>query len=217
MKATIIGATGLIGSQLLEYVLRDKSFSEVVILVRRKFENTHPKLKVQQIDFSDLQSFDSSIIPGSIIFCAVGTTKNKVKGDLEKYRSIDYDIAVNAAKFGLEKGCKSFILVSSIGANSKSSNFYTRLKGEIEERISSLQYPSFQVFRPSILLGNRKEFRFGEKIAKYVMSLFSFVMPDKFKPIQSKNVALAMLNASKEKKKGTYVYTYKEIKDLAHN
>ncbi len=217
MKVTLIGATGLIGSQLLDYFLNDNTVSEVAILVRRKLEYSNPKLKVKLINFVDLQAFESSIIPGSIIFCAVGTTKNKVKGDMSKYRKVDYDITVHAAKFGLEKGCKSFVLVSSIGANSKSSNFYTKLKGEIEDKVSSLQYPHFHVFRPSILLGNRKEFRFGEKVAKIFMSLFSFLIPDKFKPIHSKTVALAMLNASKEKNKGTFIYTYNEIKDLAHN
>lgn len=214
-KTTLLGATGLIGSHVLEELIKDDNFSEIKVIVRRKVDLKHPKLKVVVVDFQDKKTFYNAIEPGSTIFCAIGTTNSKVDGDKEKYRKVDYDIPVNAAKFGLEKDCKQFILVSSYGANSKSSNFYTKLKGEVEDKLSNLGYPSLHIFRPSLLLGNRKENRLGEKIGKVVMTTFSFLLPQNMKPIQAQDVAEAMIQASKNKNSGKHIYQYKAILDLA--
>jgi uncharacterized protein YbjT (DUF2867 family) len=216
MKATLIGATGLIGESVLEALIEDSDFSDITILVRKSYESQSSKVKVRLVDFDNLDEFNAAIDPESTIFCAVGTTRQKVKGDMSKYRKVDYDIPVNAAVFGLKKNCKSFVLVSSIGADSKSSNFYTKLKGEVEDKISTLDYNSFHVFRPSLLLGNRKEFRFAEKLAQVLMTTFSFLIPKHYKAINAKHVGYAMKNAAKQNIKGKHIYTFKEIKDLAH-
>jgi uncharacterized protein YbjT (DUF2867 family) len=213
LKATLIGATGLIGSELFELLIEDEAFSEIKILVRREVDFKHPKVKTAIIDFEDEAAFQSEILAGSIIFCAVGTTNKKARGDKSKYRKVDYDIPVNAAKFGLGKGCKQFVLVSSYGANSSSSNFYTKLKGEVEDCLQELSIPSLAIFRPSILLGNRDEFRLGELTAKFLMNAFSFLLPTNVKPIQAKDVAKSMMIAAKKNPEGTQVYQYKEMMD----
>ena len=210
-KATLLGATGLIGGHLLQLLQDDETYTEIKLLVRRKIDIKHPKVNVAVIDFEDKTSFKSQIIPDSVIFCAVGTTSSKVKGNKDLYRKVDYDISVNAAEFGLEKGCKQFLLVSSLGANPKSSNFYYKLKGEVEEALIDLKIPTIAIFRPSLLLGQREEFRFGETLAKILMTTFSFVLPSKIKPIRADDVAKAMLSVSKSKTKGTKIYHNRDI------
>jgi len=118
---------------------------------------------------------------------------------------------VNAARFGKEAGFQQYLLVSAAGADSKSSIFYSRLKGEVEEVIATYKYNSFHVFRPSFLLGNRKEQRTGESIGKKLFQFFSFLIPSKYKGIQAADVAKAMINAAKEGKEGVKVYYYRDM------
>jgi uncharacterized protein YbjT (DUF2867 family) len=209
--ATLIGATGLIGSQLLDLLQDDSEFSEIKILVRRPIKIDNLKVKVSIIDFNNEESFKSEISGSSVVFCAVGTTNKKMKGDKNEYRKIDYYIPVTAAKLSLATGCKQFVLVSSYGANSKSNNFYTSLKGEVEDTLSSLNIPSLSIFRPSLLLGKRQEFRFGEVIATLLINPLSFLLPANIKPIKAYDVAKSMLETAKANIKGTKIYHYKEI------
>jgi uncharacterized protein YbjT (DUF2867 family) len=214
--ATLIGATGLIGSHLLDELLNDPFYNMVKILIRRPLELTHPKLEKNLVDFNDSDSLLVAIANSDAVFCAVGTTQRKVKGDKEAYRKVDYDIPVKAARFSKLTGCETFVLVSSVGANSKSGNFYLNLKGEVEEAVKSVGLNSVHIMRPSMLLGDRKESRLGEKIGKGVMTAFSFLIPSKYKPIHAMKVALAMLAAAKENKEGIFVYENEEIKKLGN-
>lgn len=197
MRATLIGATGLIGSHLLDLLLADEYFDSVRILIRRPMEFTHPKLEKKMVDFSDMESFRLALEDSDVVFCSIGTTQKKVKGDKEAYRKIDYDITVNAARFCKLNGCENFIFVSSVGANSKSNNFYLKLKGEIEEEVKTVGLTNVYIMQPSLLLGNRKESRFGEKIAQWVMPVISFVLPRKYKPVKAENVASEMIKILK--------------------
>jgi len=217
MKATLLGATGLIGGHILDHLLKDDAFTSVKLIVRRDLKINHPKVNVVVIDFNDKHAFRSAIEQESVIFCAIGTTQKKVKGNKDKYRKVDYDIPVNAARYGIEKNCNTFSLVSAIGANAESSNFYTKLKGEVEDDISNLKYPTLQIFRPSLLLGNRNENRLGEKIAQILMPAISFLVPNRYKAIQAKDVAIAMVNATKKVKKGKQIFTYKDIITLSQS
>ena len=212
--ATIIGATGLIGGELLNLILNDDYFEAVRVLVRRPFNRNNPKLEKKLVDFNDNDSLLVALDNSDIVFCAVGTTQKKVKGDKEAYRKIDYDIPVHAARFCKMTGCKTFVFVSSVGANSKSNNFYLKLKGEVEDAVKEVGLESVHIMRPSMLLGNREEFRFGEKIGSPLMKAFSFLLPSKYKPIEATDVAKAMIRASKETKKGFFVYEYNEIRKL---
>lgn len=198
MTATIIGATGLIGGYLLEELLKNDLYDTIRILVRRPVEFNHPKLEQKLVDFSDTESFRLALEGSDTVFCAIGTTQQKVKGDKAAYRKIDYDITVNAAKFCKLNGCETFLFVSSVGANSQSNNFYLKLKGEIEEAVKAVGLKSVYIMQPSFLVGDRKDFRLGEKIVQWVMLVFSFLIPKKYKPVKAKDVSREMVNAAKK-------------------
>ncbi|MBL0130072.1 MAG: hypothetical protein IPP43_02225 [Chitinophagaceae bacterium] len=122
--------------------------------------------------------------------------------------------SVHAARFCKLNGCEKFVLVSSVGANSKSNNFYLKLKGEVEDAVKAVGIKSVHIMRPSMLLGDRKEFRLGEKISKGILPAFSFLIPSKYKPVHGKEVAQAMSAAAKKNDAGFFISEYREIKQL---
>ncbi len=216
MIATLIGATGLIGNYLLEELLNDSYFDTVRILIRRPIPFTHPKLEKKLVDFSDNDSILVALSNSNVIFCSIGTTQKKVKGDKAAYRKIDYDIAVNAARFSKMVGCETFVLVSSVGANRKSNNFYLQLKGEIEEAVQTVGLNSVHIMRPSVLKGNRNESRVGESISKKIMSTLSFLIPSKYKPIHGRDVAKAMIAVAKSQTNGFTIHEYAAMKSVTN-
>jgi uncharacterized protein YbjT (DUF2867 family) len=209
--ATILGSSGLIGGKLLELLLNDNYYNVIHVIVRRPVEFNNPAVRIMVIDFSDEVSFKSAIAGSDALFCAVGTTQKKVEGDKAAYYKVDYDIPVNAARFCKETGCPVFLLVSSVGADSKSKNFYLKLKGEVEDKLREMKIDSVSVFRPSMLLGKRNEYRFTEEVAKAISSPLSFIFPSKYKPIKAENVAGAMIAASKKATPGFNIYHYREM------
>jgi uncharacterized protein YbjT (DUF2867 family) len=215
MTATLVGATGLIGSYLLEQLLNDTYFDTVRILIRRPIDITHPKLEKKIVDFNDSDSLLVALSNSDVLFCSIGSTMKKVKGDKEAYRKIDFDIPVKLARFCKMTGCEKFILVSSAGANSKSSNFYQRLKGETDEAVKGSGLKTIHILRPSLLLGERKEFRLGENIGKAVMTSLSFLIPEKYKAIQGKDVAKVMLALARQDEEGVFVHENREIRNLS--
>jgi uncharacterized protein YbjT (DUF2867 family) len=214
MTATIIGATGLIGGYLLEELLKDDYFDAVRILIRRPLELTHQRLEKKLVDFHDAESFRLALEGSDVVFCSIGTTQKKVKGDKAAYRKIDFDIPVNAARFCKMGGCEKFILVSSVGANSKSNSFYLKLKGEVEDAVKAVGLKTVYIMRPSMLLGDRKEYRLGEKIWTPVMKVISLLLPSKYKPVHGRDVAKAMVALAKNGKEGNNSYEFAEIKKL---
>jgi len=215
MTATLVGATGLIGRYLLEELLNDPYFDTVRILIRRPLDITHSKLEKKIVDFNDSDSLLVALSNSDVLFCAIGSTMKKVKGDKEAYRKIDFDIPVKLARFCKMTGYEKFILVSSAGANSKSRNFYQRLKGETDNAVKEFGPKTIHIMRPSLLLGERKEFRFGENIGKAVMTSLSFLIPEKYKAIQGKDVAKVMLALAKKKEEGVFVHENREIRNLS--
>ena len=216
--AVVIGATGLIGGHVVEELLADKNFSEVVVLVRKELPLRHPKLTTKIVDFNNLADYKNKLGGGDVIFSCIGTTQKKVDGDKDVYRKIDFDIPVTAAKLARQAGFTVFLLVSAVGANAKSNNFYIRLKGEVDEAVSSCGLNSVHIFRPSQLLGKRNEYRFVERIAQVVMKGVSFILIRslrKFRPIQGRDVAKAMVAAAKAAQPGDHVYEYDRMIELA--
>ncbi len=212
--ATIIGSTGLIGSHLLQRLQEDRTFQTVRALVRRPMSFDSPKVEMKLVNFADPESVKLAIDGSDAVFCAVGTTQKKVKGDKEAYRKVDYDIPVNAARFCAETGCPNFLLVSSVGADSRSTNFYLKLKGEVEDTIQELSIPHIAIFRPSMLVGERKEFRLGEKFAQPLMKFFGFMLIgkwEKYHAIDAASVANAMIQSAKESRHGVFIYEYEMI------
>lgn len=212
--ALVLGATGLVGSELVKLLLADDTFGKVIVLIRGRFDLQHPKLVISRVAFDNKEDFEKKIGNGDSIFCCVGTTLKKMKGDKIAYRKVDYDIAANAARFGIAAGYKRYLLVSSVGANATSGNFYLKLKGEVEDVIAGYPFESIHIFQPSILLGKRHEFRFGELIGKGVMQTISFLFFNglqKYKAITAFEVAKAMASASKLKQRGIKVYQFADI------
>lgn len=212
--ATLVGATGLIGGELLKLLLDDNYFDKVRILVRRPFAMMHPKLETKLVDFNDADSLLVALDDSDAVFMTIGTTQKKVKGDKHAYRKVDFDIPVNIARYCKIVGCETFVLVSSVGANSKSNSFYLKLKGEVENAIGKIGIESVHIMRPSMLLGERKESRPFEKIGQQMMKAFSFLFPSKYKPIEASDVAAAMLAASKKNEDGFFVYENSDMKKL---
>ena len=211
MEVSLFGASGLIGNLILEILIHDAHFNKINVVTRRPFNSTNEKVVVNSIDFSDTKMISKIIQDSSVVFASIGTTQKKVKGDKDAYRKIDYDILVNIAVACKKNNIKNFLFVSSSGADINNKSFYLGLKGEIEDSIIKLKLPSTSIFRPSLLLGKRNENRFGERVAQLIMPLMSFAMPSKYKPIDAKYVASAMVNISKKTLYGSKIYHYKEI------
>lgn len=220
LTAVVIGATGLTGNLVVEELLKDEAFKIVRVLVRKKMNTIHQKLQQKIVDFNDPEDYSEKFGEGDVIFCCIGTTRKKVKGDKILYEKIDYDIPVNAAGIGIAKGFKKFLIVSAIGANQNSSTFYLRLKGKTENALKQFPFVSLEIFRPSIINGNRKENRTLEKVVQAVMDLLSFLFLGplkKFRAIGADNIAKAMVNASKANNKGVNYYRYEEMMDMARD
>ncbi len=213
-QVTLFGATGLIGSYLLEFLLKDSDIHLINVVGRNPFHLEHDKINNIVIDFEDVSSISNSVTGSEAVFVSIGTTMSKVNGDKIKYKSVDFDIIFNIANACKQKNINQFIYVSSLGANANSSNFYLRLKGEIDEAVAKLNLNSTSVFRPSVLLGKRNESRPGEKIMQFVMPLLDFMIPSNSKAIKAKDVAKSMFNTSKNYKSGVRIYHYNEIKEL---
>ena len=213
-QVTLFGATGLIGSSLLQFLIKDSDIQLINLVGRSPFYLQHDKINNIVIDFENLSSITDSIAGSEVVFVSIGTTMSKVSGDKLKYKKIDFDIIYNIANACKKNSIKQLLFVSSLGADSKKTNFYLSLKGEIEEAVRALNLTSTSVFRPSVLLGKRSEFRLGEQILQFIMPLLAFMIPSKSKAIHAKDVAKSMFNISKNYKSGFNVYHYKEIKEL---
>lgn len=170
--ALLVGATGLVGGHLLQQLLDHPDYSIVVALIRRPLDLQHPKLRQEIIDFDRP---DPSLIKGDDLFCALGTTLKKAGSKAAQYR-IDCEYPYEIGKIARENGVKRYLLVSSIGADAHSSNFYLRTKGDLEEKIKSLGFEAFVSARPSFLLGDRSEFRLGEKIGIVIAGVLNPLM-----------------------------------------
>ena len=187
--ALVVGATGLIGKHLTIKLLTNNFYSKVKVLIRKPLNINHPNL--EQIIF-DFDSLDSSKIIADDIFCCLGTTM-KQAGSKAAFYKVDFTYPLAIAKAALENGAKQYLIVTAMGADEKSIIYYNRVKGEIEKAISDLHYPTLLIFRPSMLLGEREEPRMGEKIGKILMKAINFIIPKRYKAIESEKVANAML------------------------
>ena len=215
IKITLFGPTGLIGNEILKLLENDIDFENINVVSRRPVKLKSKKSNLNIIDFKDFNSYLNVIDGSDVVLAAIGTTQSKVGFNKKKYREIDFDIISNAVKACKEKNIKHFSFVSSAGANINNKSFYLKLKGEIEKEVESQQLNSSTVYRPSLLLGDRKENRFGEKIAQILIPLISLFFPDNYKPIKASDVAKAMVNESKNYESGFKIYHYRDILKLS--
>lgn len=208
-KAFIVGATGLVGNELLLQLLQSDTYDSVTILVRKPISIQHSKLTQKVIPFDELSSYEE-LFAVQDVYCCLGTTIKKA-GSQDAFKKVDYEYPLQAATLSKKQRVDQFIVISAVGANSKSRIFYSRVKGELEDALQRLQFPSLHIFRPSLLLGERKEFRFGEKIASIISPILSPLFIGtfkKYKPIQANELAQAMLRIASSNRKGNNVYEW---------
>lgn len=197
--AIIFGSTGLIGNLLLEELIHSAEYAEIRIFVRQPTGISEAKVLEYAVDFSNHDSY-SSLITGDDIFICLGTTIKKA-GSVKKMEEIDRDLPVKIAATALANGVKKIAVVSSIGANPNASNYYMRIKGEMEQEIMKLKFENTAIVRPSMLLGERKEKRAGETAGKVVMKIVHPLLVGKMKKyrgIHGKDVARAMIAILKQ-------------------
>ena len=192
--ALIFGSSGLVGNQLFNNIIQNNNYHHIKLFVRSESKNNNSKVEIFQTDFINLEKHKGSIVGDDCFFC-IGTTR-KDTPDKNEYRRIEYNIPINVAQIASSNSVGSFVYVSSIGANSNSSNSYLKNKAQVEEELNKLHFPKLAVIRPSLLLGKREKHRLGESIAQYAMKKLSpFFLGNlkKYKPIQAQYVAKAMV------------------------
>lgn len=199
--ALLLGATGLVGRHLLEQLLDDARYETVVALTRRPLDLQHPKLRQEIIDFDHP---DPAKIKGDDLFCALGTTLRKAGSKEAQYR-IDCTYPFEIGRIGRENGVQQYLLVSSIGADAQSSNFYLRTKGDLEKKLKALHFKTFVAARPSFLLGHREEFRLGEKVGIILAQAFWFLIPKKYRGIQAAKVAAVLIEMANRGLNGVHI------------
>lgn len=170
--ALVIGATGLVGEETLKQLLQSAFYTRVIALTRRALDIKNAKLENRVVDFDKPEQY--SDLKADDVYCAMGTTIGKA-GSQAAFKKVDFEIPLQIAQLALKNGATQFILVSSLGAKAGSPVFYSRVKGELEEALTKLNYKSLVILRPSILLGDRKEKRTGEAVGRFVAEKMPFL------------------------------------------
>ena len=212
--AIVIGATGLVGAQLLQHLLKDRRFENVKIFVRRTTGIKADKLDEHIVNFDDPGSW-KKLLTGDVLYSAMGTTLRAAGGKDAQYK-VDYTYQYEVAKMAAANDVKEYVLVSSAGAGTDSKIFYSRMKGELERDIRKLPFETIHIIRPGMLAGERKEVRTGEKLGIGIMTaLGSIPGMNALKPIQGWEVAQAMINATFRHVVGIHSYTMGDVFKLA--
>lgn len=209
MKALIIGATGSTGEFLVNELLADAAYSNVVIFVRKPTGKQNPKLTEHIIDFSAIENY-KDLITGDVLFSCLGTTL-KDAGSKENQLKIDFDIPKTFAEIAKQNGVSSFVLLSAYGASAQSNVFYSQLKGKLEDTIATLNFEQYIIFKPGLLLRKGSD-RLGEKIMVKMLNVFNAIgLFRKFRPLPTSLLAQKLSKAPKILPKGNSVIELGEI------
>ena len=215
--AVIAGASGMIGTALCRTLAHENSgFDRVVALTRRPLDFVFPNLVVQQASLGNLAQLD--IGPIDAAFCTLGTTL-KAAGSREAFRLVDHDYVVAFARFARASGAKTFVLLTSVDSTPQSPNFYLQVKGETELAVEALGFESLYIFRPSFLMGVRRDSRPGERFGIAVAKALQFALVGplrKYRPIASELVAAGMRGAAVESRAGRQICHFDDIVKLAN-
>lgn len=214
-KAILFGSSGFIGSFLLQELLNDANYEQVTIVVRRQPGISHPKLKVLMGDYHSLPNLEQDIIADEV-FITLGTTKKNTPRQDEYYQA-DHDYPVLAATIARQNGASSIFIVTAVGANANSNIFYIKTKGETERDIIALKFNHTHIFRPSMIMGTRKEKRPLEKIFIKLWSVINPVLAgglSKYKGITGASIAKAMISAARLQSQKLKIYHWEEMMGL---
>jgi uncharacterized protein YbjT (DUF2867 family) len=212
-SAVLVGSTGLVGRECLRLLAADDGFHRVIALTRRPLGSAEDLsaggVEERIVDFDRLEA-TAAPLDAEVVICALGTTIRKA-GSRERFRQVDLGYPLEIARLALERGAEHFLLVSAMGASARSRFFYNRVKGELERAIGALPFHRVTIVRPSLLLGDRDEFRLGERVA----ARFAFLFPPRYRAVQASDVAAALLQAAREHGVGQRVIQSSEIVPLA--
>jgi len=214
--AIVLGATGLTGLILLEKLISDDRYESIKLFSRKKIEGLPSKVKQFIGDILELENFSANF-KANEVFCCIGTTAKKTPNK-ELYKSIDYGIPVTAAKLSKLNNIPIFVVVSAMGANANSTIFYNKTKGEMEQEVLRQNIPNTFILRPSIIKGNRKETRIGEKIVLTIFKLFQPLMIGKlkkYKIIEAKDIVNTMVKLANTKASTEKIITSDYIKEIS--
>ncbi|MCF2443156.1 oxidoreductase [Dyadobacter sp. CY345] len=208
--ALLIGATGLVGKQVLQNLLNSEDYGEVKILTRRDTGVRHQKLNEIFFNFDNP---DASLVKADDIYCCLGTTIKKA-GSEESFKKVDFIYPLQIGRLAKLNGSTKYLIISSMGADAKSMIFYNRVKGEIERELTDLHFETLHILRPSLLLGDRGETRTGEKIGEILSKILNPVMIGplkKYAAIESSKVATGMVKLGQFPNKGTFIHDSAEL------
>lgn len=208
--ALLLGATGLVGAELLTRLRAEPFYDRIVVFTRRPLSDLDddPKVEARVIDFDDPDSYLTYLDGIDHVYCALGTT-NKKTPDKTAYRKVDVVYPYELAEAAQVHGAEHYLLVSALGADPDSRVFYNRIKGELELMLRDLRFRSLTIAHPSLLLGERDEFRLGEAIMKRL----SFLFPPKYKPIHARTVAAALVAAGTADEPGVHVLSSRTMRE----
>lgn len=214
--AVVLGASGLVGGFCLRALVDDADYTRVLTFGRRELPPLTRAKVTQRV--ADLASLNAEDFRGAQdVFSALGTTIRKA-GSQEAFRKVDLELPLRAAHEALKAGAEQFVMVSSVGADPQSKNFYLRTKGELEAELAKLPFRAVHILRPSLLIGKRQEFRLGESMAIAIapaLDLLTWGPLRRYHAIKAGIVGRAMVGAAKQAKAGTFVYEYDAIVNLA--
>jgi uncharacterized protein YbjT (DUF2867 family) len=205
--ALVFGATGMVGSFVLQELLQSDAYSKVVAFTRKPLVINHLKLENPIINFENIKQVES-LIKGDDLFLCLGTTIKKA-GSQAAFRRVDFDYPYEIAQVAVKNGVKQVMLCSAVDANSQSSIFYNRVKGELEDALKQMPFWAVHLFQPSLLLGERNENRFGESVAIVVGKFLDKIVGgllSKYRPVEGATVARAMVHAAQKLNSGVHVY-----------
>jgi uncharacterized protein YbjT (DUF2867 family) len=209
--ALIAGASGLVGGECLRRLLASGTYAKVAVLTRRSLGAAakHPKLHEIVIDFAQLDSINAEL-RADHVFCALGTTIRKA-GSQEKFRQVDFEYPRRLAQLTLANGARHLSLVSALGASSKSGVFYSRVKGELEDELRAMGWPSLCLLRPSVIAGDRQESRPLERLGEMLLRFG----PASYRPVAAGRIAAAMIATAQREPRGVTVIESRDISKVA--
>ena len=216
-SAILLGATGLTGGYVLNLLLSNNQYNKVIVFSRRYINIKHDKLQVIICDLLDLEEQRENFKADEVYVC-IGTTTNKTPNKT-LYRDIDFGIPVTAAQLCRENMIDNITIMSSLGANANSTVFYPKIKGEMEQSVLQMEIPNTYLLRPSIIMGPRKERRFGETMGKMIAFFIAPLMRGplkKYKGIHSEDIAKAMINLNNGKSNIKGIIESDKIQEIAN-
>lgn len=226
--ALIVGATGLVGSHCLRALLTSENYQKVHVLVRREFklplsERQQQKMQVHVVNFDKLEN-SAELFAVDDVFCCLGTTL-KQAGSIEAFKKVDYDYCLKTAQLATEKNVAHFLIVTAVNAKANSLAYYSRTKGELQKQLTLLNFKQLSIFQPSLLLGERKDFRLLEGVWGKSAIVMNNLLPKKmsaFKAIDGKVVGQAMVAVASNKNlqksdKGVDFYHYDDMQKASES